>query len=67
MTTAQLVNFPTNVCFGSNFEPVDISQKLNFLVTHYDYRKLLKASGIHGGINLNYLNTKYFKVKPNGN
>ena len=48
---AQLVKFPIDVSFWSNFEPVKISQKFNFLPTDYDYRKFLKASRIHRGMN----------------
>ena len=48
---AQLVKFSINDSFWSNFEPVEISQKFNFLQTDYDYRTFLKASGKHRGMN----------------
>ena len=44
LTAAQLLKFPINVSFWSNFEPVEISQKFNFLLTDYDFRKFFKAS-----------------------
>ena len=37
--SSQLVKFPIDVSFWSNFESVEISQKYNFLPTDYDYRK----------------------------
>ena len=47
---AQLVKFHIDISFWSNFEPVEISQKFNFLSTDYDYRKFLKASWMHRGM-----------------
>ena len=48
---AQLVKFPIDVSFWSNFEPVKIFQKFNFLRADYEYRKFLKAYRIHRGMN----------------
>ena len=48
---AELLKFPINVSFWSNFKPVKISQRFNFLQTEYDYRKFLKASRIHRSMN----------------
>ena len=47
---SQLEKFPINDSFWSNFEPVEISQKFNFLPTDYDSRKFLKAFGMHRGL-----------------
>ena len=67
--TAQLVKFPIYVSFWSTFEPVEISQKFNFLPTYYDYRKFLKAYRIHRGMNHSnaifktFLNAKSVSIK----
>ena len=50
LTAAQLLKFPINVSFWSNFEPVEISQKFNFLLIDYDSRKFLKASRMHRSV-----------------
>ena len=47
---AQFLKFPLNVSFWSNFKPVEISPKFNFLPTDYDSRKFLKVSGMHTGL-----------------
>ena len=44
---AQFLKFPLNVSFWSNFKPVEISEKFNFLPTDYDSRKFLKASRMY--------------------
>ena len=65
----QLVKFPINDSFWSNFEPVEISQKINFLPTDHDSRKFLKASRIHCGKNHSnaifekFLTTKTVSIK----
>ena len=70
-TGAQLVKFPIDVSFGSIFEPVEISQKFNFLPTDYDYRNFLKAYRIHRGMNHSnailkkFLTAKSISIKYN--